>query len=191
MMSILDCDLHVFWLWLSNFFASKSRKCPSILSVNYCRSVAPHESHTISFPLAFRPQIMAHGIAWPIDPKSGKASSTKIGKSVWIDVLTSLGTPAAHELAASIQKEKNWRANYMSYIVTLVEEQAAASPEACLASCRVGLEVSDEAAGGRQLSAWGHHELKAYSSSFICFPAEAQRFHDLGLCGWCCDWHRC
>eukprot|EP00520_Triparma_pacifica_P003915 CAMPEP_0118651800 /NCGR_PEP_ID=MMETSP0785-20121206/10976_1 /TAXON_ID=91992 /ORGANISM="Bolidomonas pacifica, Strain CCMP 1866" /LENGTH=496 /DNA_ID=CAMNT_0006544271 /DNA_START=118 /DNA_END=1605 /DNA_ORIENTATION=- len=83
---------------------------------------------------------MARGIAWPVDPKTGKASSTKIGKSIWIEVLNALGTPEAKRLGAAIEKEKAWRANYQTHILKLVELQAAASPETCLASCKVGLE---------------------------------------------------
>ncbi|GMI02819.1 hypothetical protein TrRE_jg11392 [Triparma retinervis] len=83
---------------------------------------------------------MARGIAWPVDPKSGKASSTKIGKSVWCEVLNALGTDEAKKLAGAINKERGWRANYTSYIVKLVELQAAASPEVCLASCKAGLD---------------------------------------------------
>ena len=52
---------------------------------------------------------MARGIAWPVDPKTGKASSTKIGKSIWIEVLNALGTPEAKRLGAAIEKEKAWR----------------------------------------------------------------------------------
>ena len=121
---------------------------------------------------------MARGIAWPVDPKSGKASSTKIGKSVWCEVLNALGTDEAKKLAGAINKERGWRANYTSYIVKLVELQAAASPEVCLASCKAGLDKVRDLFFPLRHPPSFHTYTYTYRSPP---PSAAQLYHDLGV----------
>ena len=72
---------------------------------------------------------------------SKPASTTTVGKKVWCEVLSALSSPSAAVLASAIQNEKNWRANYILHVVSLVRLQASAPPSECLASCRSGLKA--------------------------------------------------
>ncbi|GMI51783.1 hypothetical protein TeGR_g12981, partial [Tetraparma gracilis] len=79
------------------------------------------------------------GLCWPMDAKTGRAATTPVNKSVWVSVLQSLGSASALAAAEAIGSEKNWRANYTRHVHAVAVEQAAATPERCLASCARGL----------------------------------------------------
>ena len=83
---------------------------------------------------------MSTGISWPVDPKTGKASSTPVNKGVWIAALSALSDPAAKDLAARIEGERRWRQKYVGLVHEVVVLQAAATREECLSSCKVRKE---------------------------------------------------
>lgn len=77
------------------------------------------------------------GIQFPFDPKTQKASTSRIGKEIMQAALESLNAPQAKK----ILKEKNWRKNYPEYFKALVENQIKSSKHA-LNSAEEGLKVA-------------------------------------------------
>jgi hypothetical protein len=79
------------------------------------------------------------GIQYPPDA-SGKRSSAAIGRRILAAALRVLDAPSADACLA----ERDWRHAYPTHFRRLVELQAA-QPQACVASCRAGLDAAWQA----------------------------------------------
>ena len=75
----------------------------------------------------------AQGVVFPVDNK-GERSSTGPAKAVWSAAFAGVDA----ERAAALQREGNWRHNYVKHLVGLTE-QSAATPELALGCATAGL----------------------------------------------------
>ena len=71
----------------------------------------------------------------------GKASTTATGKQVWAAAARAMG---ADDLAAALEKEKDWRFKYPKHVVALCERMCA-SPAAAVDAARGGLAAAHAA----------------------------------------------
>jgi hypothetical protein len=74
------------------------------------------------------------GIVFPADAR-GRRSTTEVGRAVFADALRAVNAQAA----AACERERNWRARYITHALRLVEE-GAQTPTAALSIAREGLE---------------------------------------------------
>ena len=80
------------------------------------------------------------GVRFPADA-SGRRSTTAPGKAIFAAAARGVGTPEGDALALAIEGEKDWRHRYGVHATRLAELQSTASPDACVASCRAGLDA--------------------------------------------------
>lgn len=80
---------------------------------------------------------MIDGIQFPIDARTQKASTSKIGKAIVHASLDAIKAPEAKKILT----EKNWRKNYPYYLKALVKNQIHSSKNA-LNSAEQGLKVA-------------------------------------------------
>ncbi|KAH8061472.1 hypothetical protein JL722_4099 [Aureococcus anophagefferens] len=78
--------------------------------------------------------------AWPTTA-GGKASTTATGKQVWAAAARAMG---ADDLAAALEREKDWRFKYPTHVVALCERMCA-SPAAAVDAARGGLAAAHAA----------------------------------------------
>ncbi|GAA2483699.1 hypothetical protein [Terrabacter carboxydivorans] len=79
------------------------------------------------------------GVVFPLDPTSGRRSTTATGRAVVADALRDVDPVGA----ASAERETNWRQGYLPHFRRLVEA-GLASPEASLSIARRGLDSLHE-----------------------------------------------
>ena len=95
-------------------------------------------------------------ISWPKDPVTGKVSTTKTGKQVWIAALQPMAMDSedvdvslknrAQELIHKIQStpDKKWRHGYSTLVYEVSDLMASAGSELCLSMARSGLKALHE-----------------------------------------------
>jgi len=99
---------------------------------------------------------MVGGIEWPVDPKTGKVSTTTSGKKVWISSLTALTDETADyhsSLDPSLVNEaltlsnkieqmpnKSWRHGYIPLLVDHASLMASSPPAAAIEMSKRGLD---------------------------------------------------
>ena len=84
--------------------------------------------------------LLGPGVSFPAAP-NGTRSTTAPAKSVWAAAALALGTPEGAALAAALLDEPDWRHTYDEHLTRLAELQSTASPDACVRSCRAGLDA--------------------------------------------------
>lgn len=84
--------------------------------------------------------LLGPGVSFPAAP-NGTRSTTAPAKSVWAAAALALGTPEGAALAAALLDEPDWRHKYDQHLTRLAELQSTAPPDACVRSCRAGLDA--------------------------------------------------
>jgi Protein tyrosine phosphatase-like protein, PTPLA len=86
-----------------------------------------------------KPPPPPRGLVWPVDPKSGERSSTKINQAI---VAAAVGAVNKTKGDAALNA-RGWRFSYWKHLKSLVEEQCT-SPEACIKIAQAGLDKAYE-----------------------------------------------